>query len=912
MFKRLMTLFLSTVIIVSGIGSFSLIACADEAGKTEELPKLHYYTGRPVEQIPEELFEIDTRGGSLIPLEKYDFSSPDAKFDNSGVGLVWTKLGEQGFYKITVEDESKAKYVKSEPFNIKPNRQYLLSILIWMDFSRYYETTGRTREMALTMSVTNDEATKEFLSLRRGLPDYTDGWQRLDFVVSPGLLEAGTKAQLNFQTGGFTNDAPESAMYIADFKVYELPEKELVPYKEGEGMIFRGGAGNLDMRLEDAVQSDDKIIVNTTGARYTFDIKNDTVTAEQKIGMKREVSEWKSSVSFEGLSVKSKTDNEAVLTNPNISFGVQMDGTVFLTPHKEDARLICTSKIAGIWNRLNFGYLIALDDYGGFTVTPDIPAGSGKTSKYEVLTEGLDFPYWDFSNAIVWGSNEKQEDFNTKVSNAKPGWQIAWTVSPGERLAITTFPPREYDWEESFNNNYMNVHPAAQYYLRMGEFASDFKIGTVATWSFVHHTSGMEFGRHYIYEKKEDEFRSMIKTAHDNNVQILPYTSGYFYYNKDEPTEWINEIKRLKDTYGIDGVYSDGLPSESQWITAYEEARMLREMFPDGSLIVHQTGQPANGGPPLSSPSFFLPMVDAYLSITLKGENVGLLGKEQPLPHMTWNQFAIANCIGVQKGDYWEYENDKGELVMIPQISQDLMNLIQNGRARLTDEKIWVNVYLPILKRLEQEWKQYGGEENFYEKHFAPLARSLCREHLSYLGDFNIIKEAFDDTASLQEYSVNNADAVIASSGEAQVLKVSGKRNRENGSIFKKSMSLSGQITVEYDFMADEAGNYEQRITNDYDEHGIGILFSKDGKIKLRNSGGGYAVIGRYKRNLWQKVKLEINTDTHRLNVYVNGDKLIRNYNLSDELYYLSNYEFFSGGYGSVFSLDNLNVTFNY
>lgn len=911
MFKKLTAYILTLTIFATAWGTALETAFASN-DETEEIPKLHYYTGRPVEEIPEELLESDSRGGRLIPLDKYNFSSPDAQFDNSGVGLVWTKLENQGFYKITVEDEAAAKYVKSEPFDIKPNRQYLLSILIWMDFSRYYAPISRTREMTLAMSVTNSEATKEFISLRRGLPDYTDGWQRIEVVVSPGLLESGTKAQLNFQTAGFTQDAPESAMYIADFKVYELPEKELMPYKEGEGMVFRGSAGSLDMKVESAREEEGKIIVDTTGARYTFDKENDTIAAEQKIGKEREVSQWKSSVSLEGLSIRSKTDNEAVITNPNISFGVQMDGTVFLTPHKGDVNLICTSKIAGIWNRLNFGYLIALDDYGGFTVTPDIPAGSGKTCKYEVLTEGLDFPYWEFSNAIVWASDTEQEEFNTKISNAKPGWQIAWTVSPGERLAITTFPPREYDWEESFNNSYMNVYPAAQHYTRMGEYATDLRIGTVATWSFVHHTSGMEFGRNYIYEEKEDDFRSIIKTAHDNNVKILPYTSGYFYYNRDDPTEWINEVKRLRDTYGVDGVYSDGLPSESQWVVAYEEARMLRELFPDGTLIVHQTGQPANGGPPLSSPAFFLPMVDSYLSVTLKGENVGLIGKEAPLAHMTWNQFAIANCIGVQKGDYWKYTDADGKKVMIPQISQDLMNLIQNGRARNTNEKEWVNIYLPILNKLEEEWKKHGEEENFYEKYYAPLARKLSREYLEYLGDFKIVEEDFEKESTLDDYSLTNVDAALTAMQDSNVLKISGKRNRDAGSVFKKSMSLSGKVSVCYDFMADEAGDYEQLISDDYGTHGIGILFSRDGKIKLRNSNGGYAVIGRYKKDVWQKVRLEIDTDTHRLNVFVNDNKLIRDFDLSEELYYLSNYEFFSGGYGSVCYIDNFKVSFNY
>lgn len=883
---------------------------ADEA--TDEKPTLHYYTGAPVEKIPDELLEADSHGGELIPLEKYNFSSKDAQFDNEGIGLVWTELDGQGFCRLTIEDEAANKYLKSEAFDLKVNRQYLLSILIWSDFSRFYETTNRTREICMSLSVTNAEATKEFISLRRGMPDYTEGWKRLEVVFSPGLLEAGSKGRLNFSTAAFTNGAPESAIYIADFRVFELPEKELVPYKEGEGMVFRGSAGDLDMRVEDAVQTENKIVVNTTGARYTFDTENDTITADQKIGTERTVSEWRSGVSLAGLTVRSKTDTEAVLTNPEISFGVQMDGTVFLTPHKGDVRMECTSKIGGIWNRFNFGYLMALDDYGGFTVTPDIPAGTGKRCSYEILTDGLDFPTWQFNNAVAWNGDEPAAEFNTKISNAKPGWQIAWTVSPGERLAITTFPPREYDWEESFNNNYRNVYPAASHYTRMPEYAEEQRIGTVVTWSFDHNTSGMEYGRYYLFDKHEDELKDMVKTAHDNGVQALPYTSGYFYYNSDEPTEYINEIKRLRDTYGFDGVYSDGLPSESRWVVGYEEARMLRELFPSGTIIVHQTGQPANGGPPLSSPAYFLPMVDAYLSITLKGENVGLMGKESPLAHMTWNQYNIANCIGVQKGDYWKYDNDEGETVMIPQISQDLMHLIQNGRARNTNDDNWMNIYLPMLNRLEQEWKEHGSEDNFYEKYFAPLARTLSRDYLSYLGDFNIIDQSFDGENPLADYSVTNADVSLDTENGNTALIVNGKRNRDTGSLFKKTMSLSGKIAVEYDFTAREAADYEAYISDDYGTHGVGVQFSSDGKIKLRGSNGGYTVIGRYKRGAVQKVKLEINTDTHRLNVYVGENKLISNFALSEELYYISDYEFFTGGYGSSFKLDNFKVTFNY
>ena len=75
---------------------------------------------------------------------------------------------------------------------------------------------------------------------------------------------------------------------------------------------------------------------------------------------------------------------------------------------------------------------------------------------------------------------------------------------------------------------------------------------------------------------------------------------------------------------------------------------------------------------------------------------------------------------------------------------------------------------------------------------------------------------------------------------------------------------------------------------------------------------GGYSVIGVFARNKWHNVTLEVNTDTHTVNIIADGVKMVSDMNINDELFYVSNHEFTTGGYGSAFCLDNFKVDFSY
>jgi hypothetical protein len=151
-------------------------------------------------------------------------------------------------------------------------------------------------------------------------------------------------------------------------------------------------------------------------------------------------------------------------------------------------------------------------------------------------------------------------------------------------------------------------------------------------------------------------------------------------------------------------------------VVAYEEMRMLREIFPDGALILHTTGQEYNGGPPLAVPDIFIPAIDTYATVTYRGEYV--LHEDGPgwaYPKYVSSQYRKANCIGVQKGDRW---------LDVPQHTQDLINLHYNGRAcrldRMEVSQEYVQGYVPIIRTLEALWREKGSDPGFYERYYLP------------------------------------------------------------------------------------------------------------------------------------------------------------------------------------------------
>lgn len=880
----------------------------------------HVYTGQKVTPIPEELKELNTRGG--VKLEpnsgSWDFSREGGVTYGSNRNVAqfkWMDLGDgSGCYRYYISQANRwsqsiySSTTNSTAYDAKPNRNYLVSLLLWTDWT-IIAADGETREalVNLAMGDRDPDPGSAGVGMRMGLPPYTNGWVRFEYVCSPGLMGIEGFFPL-LQTWNFDFGVDDNMICIADFSIVELPEETNYPiYKEGEGVTFRGTAGALDMKVEDAVETEDTITVTTTGTKYIFDKKNSTISAHQRINLKREVSSWKSNVSFANLKIRSKTDTECVISCPDVTFGVQMDGIVFLTPHNGDIRLECTSKISGIWNRFDWGFLTCIDDYGGFTVTPDLPEGTGKLCNYEVITENLDFVDIPFDNAKRLIDGKYMHPHWNEVSNVKAGWQIAWTISPGERLAISTFPPREYDWKKSFNMTYENKDwTSGNDYARR---LNDFNVKVATIFNASDRAYAIEWTPFTTYNAHEAGFIRQIENAKAAGVEPITYLPQYFYFNKYTPDSYVANVKRIKERYGIEGIYSDGNSSEHQWVTAYESARMLRQMFDDGTMIIHTTGITDNGGAPISSPGHYVPGIDTYWSGTLKTETLNYADITPPLIQYTVSQYNTSNIVGYAKGDAWKYLDENGELQTLPAHYWSLIMLEQNGRARIEGANDYFRgAYVNYLRQLEALWEEKGDDPFFYEKYFAPKVRELIKPDMEHFGDMVELDIDFSTENILDEIGIYNVDAKTKTEGEATYMELRGPRSYDKGSVLKRIAALAGEVDVEYKFKITERGDFEHGFTDNYGNIGAEIMFGSDGKIKVKNFAGNYVNIGTYERNKWYDVRININTDTDKYSLYLNDTLVKADIALSSDFHYFSELEFTGGGYGSVCCLDDIRV----
>jgi hypothetical protein len=673
----------SPILLLLALGGLSMVPVMPSAS-SDSLPS-----------IPSGLLQIDGRGGRVLRWEGLeDLTGPGAEWNGNGsVEMVYQPLSSgRGAYRVTWKDaEVYPMMASASALHLKPNRSYVISLLMYADFERPTEIN-----VGIWNHAKGDY--RGFLFDLNGIPNKTNGWHRWEWEF-PSDIRCGENADARFyfQVYGFPKG---SKLLLADVALIELPAKPLTPYAKGQGVTFRGGPGKLPMRIEDVAVCSDRIIVRTTGARYTFDLANGAIQAEQMLEHQRPVAVWRSSLPLRAMEVLSRTDRECVLANDDVTFGVQCDSLVMVAPQRP-LRLTLQSRIGGRWNRFIGGHLLAIDDYGGIAVNPDIPLGSGRLARTQVLTDGLDFV--GVENDIAF------------LSNAEPDWQIAWDIDPGERLALSVFPPRPFDWRESFHMNWALTFNG----LDAGRYQEWAKwLNVVVLWDFCQRSWGMSFGPSWIpYD--EVNLREHIAAIKQAGMRPINYMSAYFYYSRD-PQEYIDNVRAFKERYGIEGVYSDGDPSP-EWVVAYEEMRMLRELFPDGVIVLHTTGQPGNGGPPLSEPDLFIPAIDTYATATYRGEWVlyeGGLGWQYP--RYISSQYRKANCIGIQKGDRW---------MSVSQLQQDMMNLRYNGRAShwpgIDPPDYFTLQYYPALMDLLTLWEKHGAEPDFFERWYAPRVNEL-------------------------------------------------------------------------------------------------------------------------------------------------------------------------------------------
>ena len=649
---------------------------------------------------------LDSRGCRVLRIVGFDLGAPECEMAiGDGIEMVF-EGGESGIacHRLVVKETPAKRWwewvvAARNTLPLVPNRSYLLSALIDCDWERSVEVNIGIQTL--------DGGGKIAMSQFNGLPNKTDGWRRWEWEITTDPQAAHGRFEFHIY-----NFPALGKLRVADIPFVELPPKEMKPFAKGEGASFRGGPGNLPMRIE-AVEADAKVIVvRTTGARYTLDLDASSLLAEQLLETHRPVAQWQSSLDLRGLEVLEQDSAKCLLANDRMTIGVQCDSLVMVVPHHE-LTLACTSRIGGKWNRLAHGHLLAMDDLGGFAVNPCIPLGTGRLARVDVDQ----MPSWLKPGSMDFSGRLNDVTF---ISSAEPGWTAKWHVSPGERIGISVFPPRPYPWAESFNKTFSltHAHVSPDAYAKFGEY-----VDILILWEFVGRAWAMSWGREHVVTDP-DLLHRHLEAIHQAGMRGILYMSPWFYYSRD-PEEFASEVRRLRDTYALDGVYYDGLPV-MDWTVAYEEMRLSREALPDGLIILHHTFPT-----PLMEPSIELPAVASYADVSWMAELVYGVGRDWVYPKFV-AQYRKANCVGAMLHDHWHWGS---------RVDKDLMMLRCNGRASAPSVPWdgspedgtfgeWVKRYLPVVRDLHSLWEQHGGGPEFYKKHYLPKWEELTRGQL--------------------------------------------------------------------------------------------------------------------------------------------------------------------------------------
>ncbi|MGB3548539.1 MAG: chitobiase/beta-hexosaminidase C-terminal domain-containing protein [Saprospiraceae bacterium] len=665
-----------------------------------------------------ELLTPDAQGGTVIRLPGGDFRQPGLEWGNGSSAQLSATDFYQGVsgYRITVDDgldEADRRLFASGSFPYLPNRTYEVSALVRTNFPR------ATWEINIGMHGITPEGELAEGERLGGLPAITegpDGWQRWTWQFTPHWEEPFSHLQAHLGLHEYGPGFDGNVLFeIADLAFVELPAVELAAFAPGQGVTFPGGAGEVPMAVESVEDTGDLLTVTSTAAVYEFDRTGGTLTVRQRIDMQRALIRLYG-LPLNGLNETSSNADVAVLVGNDLTIGVQADGMLTISPHQEITTEI-ESLIGGDFNRLATSDLLCEDDFGGFTANIYVPKGTGQLARLEALTPNLPF------------IGLAADDLNTTAA-ADSGWRVVATVSPGERLFVSAFPSRPYNWQKSFEFQWA----ISDYQFPADEYDDPDYMTDWILWNFTQRAWAMSFGTEYTLRDDVDF------AAHKAGVESVgdkwsTYFSQWFYYSRDA-AEWAGEAQRWRDTYGMSAIYSDGL-AQDDWLSAYEAMRRLRaDVFPDGDIVIHDS-YPQSGIPGAA----FKPFIYAYATSTYMGENADAEGPRWPWARYAMNQFRRSNALGVTKGDRWEG---------VEGVEKYLIALVWGGRGR-PDVAGYNEVYLPILDELRAVYEDYGDDPFFFDRYYHPRAQTLTGFEIGRAGMPIVVFDTLvDGTVELQ------------------------------------------------------------------------------------------------------------------------------------------------------------------
>jgi hypothetical protein len=286
--------------------------------------------------------------------------------------------------------------------------------------------------------------------------------------------------------------------------------------------------------------------------------------------------------------------------------------------------------------------------------------------------------------------------------NTNEIWQAVYHLRGDERLMLSAFPARPFDWEKSYATNIVFTQAAqGMYYGQMPpnwlirKWSQYFNIMVV--WHNGLYIDNDNTKKTYAgpYEiANPEELSRGVGMAHKVGLKVILYTSFYYFYEKYESVEeYLLQIRRLKKEYQIDGIYIDGLLTETsghqndQMFTNWELIRRLRDLFGDDGVIVYH-------GTAYGHSAATMPNVDAYCDATLNGENVPYTSFNDPYIRFHVKKYGISNTVALWKpgpGPYTENERPVIDAVLNMNGRVRYWAGVSNSEAAEQQPPIWIS-----------------------------------------------------------------------------------------------------------------------------------------------------------------------------------------------------------------------------
>jgi len=401
-----------------------------------------------------------------------------------------------------------------------------------------------------------------------------------------------------------------------------LPEEEAKKIKEDAYNLLMGrdfSKGSFGMKIDKAVEDKNKIIVKTTGAVFVFDKPTKTISVEQRIPKARKTANLKfiDSVGWDTLSIRDKDTGAVWLKTSDGKFNLRINcDSLLMFSSKEKTTL----RVEILFKPINFlsleGRYRLLDNYGGIGLYP-LDLSIWKAG-YELRLE----PTTSLGKVWIDGRGV-----------------ITYNLEPDEIFWVSSAPPKPYDWSKRpsdkrniawHNWGYSSRAPSDEEIKEWSRFADILLLHTEGTmWKGGWQRGGVPF---WYEPADEKEYKRTIDTAHKQGMKVVVYAAPIYFakgllpdatgigkyslekYGSRENLSdfsgrnfslYYEEVKHLKDTYGIDGVYLDELYPNNT-VRAYIAVRKIRELFGDsGVMVEHNDGNIYNVSLPPSLTSWY-------------------------------------------------------------------------------------------------------------------------------------------------------------------------------------------------------------------------------------------------------------------------------------------------------------------